>query len=59
MLRDEEVFWVVELRVETILNTVDDSGLKINHAGAGDIVLIISLVEEHIFAVVAMLSVVF
>lgn len=59
MLWDEEVFWVVELRVETILYTVDDSGLEIDHAGAWDIVLIIGLVEEDIFAVVTVLSVVF
>ena len=39
---------------QPILNTAYDSGLQINQEGPRDIVLIVSLVEEHVFPVVTL-----
>ena len=57
MLGDVEVFGIVESRVHSVLNTVDDSGLQINQKSARNVMLVISLIEENIFPVVALSSV--
>ena len=59
MFRNVEVLWIVEIRVEAILNGVDDSRLQVNQEGTRDVVLVIRLVEEHIFAVVSLSRVLF
>jgi hypothetical protein len=59
MLRDVEVFWVVEIRVETVLNTVDDSRLEINEESSWNVMLIISLVEEDVLSVLSISRIVF
>ena len=54
MLGHVEVLRVVQVGVEPILNTANDPGLQINQEGPRDIVLIVSLVEEHVFPVVTL-----
>ena len=55
MLGDVEVLWVVQVLIEPILDGVDDTGLQVDEAGAGDVALVICLVEENVFAVAALL----
>jgi hypothetical protein len=47
-----EVLWVVEVSVESVLDAIDDSRLQVDQQGSGDVMFIVSLVEEHIFPVV-------
>lgn len=59
MLGNVEILRIVEIRVEAILNGVDDSRLQVNQEGTRDVMLVIRLVEEHIFAVVSLRRVLF
>lgn len=59
MARHEEVFRVVKVGVEAVLDAVDDSRLEINEERARDIMLVIRLVEEDIFPVVSLSRVFF
>ena len=52
--RDEEVLRVVQIGVEAILDAVDHSRLQVNEQGARNVVLVVRLVEEDIFSVVAL-----
>lgn len=54
MLGDVEVLWVVQVLVEPILDSVDDTGLQVDEERARDVVLIISLVEENILSVISL-----
>jgi hypothetical protein len=54
MLCNVKVLWVVEGRVHSVLNAVDDSGFQIDQKCSWNIVLVVSLVEEDIFPVVTL-----
>jgi hypothetical protein len=54
MLGYVEVLWVVQVLVEPILDSIDDTGLQVDKERARDIVLIISLVEENILSVISL-----
>ena len=54
MLGHVEVLRVVQVGVEPILNTANDSGFQINQEGPRNIVLIVSLIEEDILPIVAL-----
>ena len=54
MFRHEEVLRVVQIRVEAVLDAVNDSRLEIDEKGARNVMLIVGLVEEDIFPVVAL-----
>ena len=54
MPRHKEILRVVEVRVEPVLNAVDDSRLQVDEERAWDVMLVIRLIEEDIFAVVAL-----
>jgi hypothetical protein len=53
MFAYEEVFRVVDVLVWSTLNAVDNSRLKINQDGAGNVARVIALVEEDIFTITA------
>ena len=53
MIGHKEVLWIVQVGIESVLNTVDDSWLEINEDRPWNVMLIISLIEEHIFTIVA------
>src|SRR5271170_6445186 len=53
MFAYEEVFRVVDVLVRSTLDTVDNSRLKINQDGAGNVASVVALVEEDIFAITA------
>lgn len=59
MFGTEKVFRVVQIRVETILNVVGYSWLKIDQQSAGNVMVIVSLVKEHILAVISLSCVFF
>ena len=59
MIAHEEVLRVVEVRVEAILDAVDDSRFQVDQYRPGYVVLIVRLVEEHIFPIVPIRSVLF
>ena len=48
-----EVFWVVDVAIRTIHDTVDHSRFEIQHDRAWDIARIVGLVEEDVFAIAA------
>ena len=52
VITHEEVFRIVQVRVESILDAVDHSGFQVNEDGPGYVVLVVRLVEEHIFAII-------
>jgi hypothetical protein len=54
-----EVLRVVKVRVETVLDAVDHTRLKIDQESTGDVVLIIRLIEKHIFPIVSLSGVLF
>jgi len=54
MLSDVEVLRVVEVLVGSTLNRVDDSRLQVDEERARNIVLVVSLVEKDVLAVVAL-----
>jgi hypothetical protein len=54
MLGNIKVLRIVEVLIKAILNGVDDTRLQVNQKGARDIMLIISLIEKHIFSVVSL-----
>mmetsp|Transcript_38777 Transcript_38777/g.37120 ORF Transcript_38777/g.37120 Transcript_38777/m.37120 type:complete len:89 (-) Transcript_38777:38-304(-) len=54
MLSHIKVLRIIEIRVQAILNPIDDSGLQINEERSRDVVLVVSLVEEHILPVVSL-----
>lgn len=53
---DKHILVIVQVPVLTILNTVDDAGLQINKERPWNVVLIISLVEEHILAIASLIT---
>ena len=59
MIGHKEVLWIVQVGIESVLNTVDDSWLEINEDRPWNVMLIISLIEEHIFTIVAISCVFF
>jgi hypothetical protein len=54
VLSDIKVLRVVELRVERVLDALDDSRLQIDQERPRDIVFIVGLVKEDILPVVAL-----
>ena len=50
-LRYVYIFRIVQLRIGAILYSVDDPGLQVNEYRSWDIMIIISLIEEHIFPI--------
>jgi hypothetical protein len=54
MLSNVEILRVVEILIHPILNRVDNTGLQIDQKSARYVVLIISLIEKHIFPVVSL-----
>ena len=48
---DENIFGVEEVAVVAFANAVDDAGLQICQQGSRDVVIIVSLVKEHVLAV--------
>ena len=57
MWRHKEVLRVVQIGVEAILNRIDHTRLQIDHQCSWDVVLIVSLIEEHILPIVSLLSI--
>lgn len=54
MFRNVEVLRVVQILIRSSLNPIDNSGLQIDQESPRDVVLIVSLVEKDIFAVVSL-----
>jgi hypothetical protein len=54
MLGDVEIFGVVQVLIEPILDGVDDTGFQVDEERARNVVLIISLIEEDIFPVISL-----
>lgn len=54
MLGDEEVLWVIEVREQSVLDPVNDTGLQVYQKRARDVVLIIRLVEKDVLPIVAL-----
>ncbi len=52
MVGHKEVLRVVQIGVQAILNTVDDPGLQVDQDSPRYVVLIVRLIEEHIFTIV-------
>lgn len=55
---NKEVFLVEQVSICACLDTVDYSGLKINHKISRDEVIVICLVEEHVFSIVSIAGIV-
>jgi hypothetical protein len=55
----EEVFGVIQVSIEPVLDTVDDARLQINEKCARDVMLVVSLVEEDIFAIISLSRILF
>ena len=50
------IFRVIQLRICAILYSIDDSGFQVDEEGPGHVVVIVSLVEEHILAVLDLVT---
>ena len=51
-LADENVLWVEKIPVAFALDHVDDARLQVEQQGSGDVVVVVGLVEEDVFAIV-------
>lgn len=54
---NKEVLLVVQISVGRGLDAVYDSRLQVDHDVSRDVVLVVGLVEEHIFAIIACVGV--
>ena len=53
ILGDEDVFLVEEVAIRSLVGElVDHAGLEVDEEGAWDVVLVVALVEEDVFAIV-------
>ena len=59
MFSNKEIFGVVEILIQTILDGVNDSGLQIDQKCARDVVLVIRLIEKNILAIVTQSCILF
>jgi hypothetical protein len=59
MLGNVEVLRIVEVRVESILDSVDNSWFQVDQKSPRDVVLVVCLVEEHILPVISVPCIVF
>jgi len=59
MLCNIEVLRVVEVLIQAILDGIDDTRLQVDQKGARDVVLIVCLIEKHIFPVISLRRVLF
>ena len=50
------IFRVIQLRICAILYSIDDSGFQVDEERPGHVVVIVSLVEEHILAVLDLVT---
>ena len=57
--RHENIFRVVQIRVIAHLDAVDDTRFEVDEQTAGDVVIVVSLVEEDVFAVVSVHRILF
>jgi len=54
MLAHVEVLWVVKGAIETILNRVYHTWLQVNKKRSRDVMVIVSLVEKYILAILTL-----
>lgn len=56
LLRDIDILRVVKLRVRAILNCVYHSRFEVDQHGTGDVVVVVGLVEEDVFAILDLVA---
>jgi hypothetical protein len=54
MIRNEDILMIVEISIFTILDAVNHSRLEVDQQCSWYVVLIISLIEKHIFPVTSL-----
>lgn len=54
MFGDVKVFWIIKGRIKSVLDATDNSRLKIDKKGSRDVVVVICLIEKHIFSVITL-----